>query len=102
MLSVKPWDQTPASILTNTGNVAVTINTAGTNSNPSRFAIAYQTYSSVTWVNAPFPVTLQPGQQLRVVASTTQSGDFSTANGTLTIATTNAGTFTLTLTRSSF
>lgn len=101
-LAVKPSNQNPSVALTNTGNVAITINSPGSNSNPSNFAIAHQTFNGVVWVNATFPVTLQPGQQLNVVASTAQSGIYSSASGTLTINTTNAGTVTISLSRSTF
>lgn len=100
-LSVKPWNQTPFSELTNTGNTAVIINGPGVNSNPSRFSVSYRVIQFASFVPATFPVTLQPGEQLRVVASTAQAGDFSSATGSLSIST-SAGTISITLSRSTF
>lgn len=104
-LNVKFSNQTPYSIITNTGNVPVTINSIGTLSNvtpPNSFNIAYELYSVATWVPITFPTTIQPLGQIRIVASTSQSGIFSTASAQLNVNTTNAGTITINLTRSTF
>ena len=101
-LNVRVSSQTPSALLTNTGNVAVTINAQGSNSNPGAFKITHQTYSVVTWVTASFPVTLQPGQSMNIVAETATSGNYTSASGTLTIFTINAGSYIINLSRATF
>jgi len=101
-LNVRVSSQTPSALLTNTGNVAVTINAQGSNSNPGAFKITHQTYSVVIWVTASFPVTLQPGQSMNIVAETATSGNYTSASGTLTIFTINAGSYIINLSRATF